>query len=131
MGANMRLLHPDALAEPLGLYSHGSLISRPANLLQIAGQLAVDRAGALVGPGDFEAQMRQVFANLGHVLEDADMQFANVLKFTTYLVNPGHIESFYACRAKIFQTIFPTNGYPPNTLLVVQRLVRPEIPHRD
>ena len=70
--------------------------------------------------------MRQVFANLTLVLKEADMAFANVLKFTTYLVNPGHIEPFYECRANIFQSIFPSNQYPPNTLLVVQRLVRPE-----
>jgi enamine deaminase RidA (YjgF/YER057c/UK114 family) len=126
MAARMQLLQPEGLGKPLGLYSHGALISQPAKLLFVAGQLAVDQAGQVVGAGDFDAQMRQAFSNVGHVLADAEMEFADVLKFTTYLVEPGHVESFYSTRAELFPALFPTAAYPPNTLLVIHRLVRPE-----
>jgi enamine deaminase RidA (YjgF/YER057c/UK114 family) len=126
MAAKVQLLQPKGLGEPIGLYSHGALMSRPSRLLYVAGQLAVDREGQVVGAGDFDTQMRQVFTNLGHVLGDAGMEFADVLKFTTYLIAPDDVESFYATRAELFPTLFPTEAYPPNTLLVIQRLVRPE-----
>lgn len=126
MRDNLQLLEPAGLGKPIGLYSHGALISRPAKLLFVAGQVAVDREGQVVGAGDLDSQMRQVFTNLGHVLGEAGMEFADVLKFTTYLVDPSHVESFYSTRAQLFPSLFPTEAYPPNTLLVIQRLVRPE-----
>ena len=126
MAASVQLLQPEGLGEPIGLYSHGALISRPNRLLHVAGQLAVGRDGHVVGAGDFDTQMRQAFTNMSYVLGAADMEFADVLKFTTYLIEPSDVESFYATRAELFPTMFPTAAYPPNTLLVVQRLVRPE-----
>jgi enamine deaminase RidA (YjgF/YER057c/UK114 family) len=120
-----QFLKPDGLGEPIGLYSHGALLREPKTLLFVAGQLAVDTDGNAIG-SDLAAQMHQVFANLGHVLRSASLDFADVVKFTTYLVNADHIDDFYAVRAELFPSLFPTSRYPPNTLLVVQRLVRPE-----
>ena len=100
--------------------------SSAAKLVFVAGQLSVDGNGASVGQGDFEAQMRQVFSNMKAVLEGAGASMDTVTKFTTYVTKPEHISAFYAERAKIFPTLFSTENYPPNTLLVVTRLVRPE-----
>lgn len=126
MTTKVELLQPKESGQPIGLYSHGALIQGPARLLYVAGQLAVDSQGQMVGTGDLDAQMRQAFTNVGHVLHDSGMDFADVLKFTTYLVEPSHVELFYAARAELFPELFPTAAYPPNTLLVIQRLVRPE-----
>jgi enamine deaminase RidA (YjgF/YER057c/UK114 family) len=94
--------------------------------LYIAGQLAVGTGQKSVGEDDFEGQFRQVFANFGAVLEAADMTFDSVVKFTTYVTDPAHISEFYRVRAQVFPELFTGTEYPPNTLLVVQRLVRPE-----
>lgn len=126
MSAQHTLLQPASLGQPIGLYSHGALVPRAAALLFVAGQLSVDTAGTTVGAGDLERQMRQVFANVNAVLEEAHMTFSNVLKFTTYLVDADDVEGFYEVRARLFSTLFGGQHYPPNTLLVVQRLVRPE-----
>ncbi|HEV7986984.1 MAG TPA: RidA family protein, partial [Candidatus Binataceae bacterium] len=74
--------NPPSLAKPLGAYSHIAR-ARATELLFIAGQVAVNEAGELVGKGDFAAQMRQVFDNLGRALGGEGLGFANVTKFTT------------------------------------------------
>lgn len=114
--------NPSGLAKPLGAYSHIAR-ARASELLFIAGQLAVNEAGELVGKGDFAAQMRQVFANLERALGSEELGFANVTKFTTYLVHSQDIEGFMAIRKELFASIYPGGQYPPNTLLMVDRLV--------
>jgi enamine deaminase RidA (YjgF/YER057c/UK114 family) len=114
--------NPSGLAEPQGAYSHVAK-SPVSELIFIAGQLALNEAGELVGKGDFAAQMRQVFDNLGRVLETEGLGFANVTKFTTYLVHSLDIEGFMAVRKELFTKIYPGGKYPPNTLLIVDRLV--------
>ena len=119
-------LHSDRIGQPIGLYSHGFLAPSHGSDLYVAGQLSVGVDGNSVGAGDFEIQMRQVFANFGAVLAAASLTFDHVVKFTTYLVNPDDIDNFYAVRAGLFPDLFSQPDYPPNTLLVVRRLVRPE-----
>ncbi len=114
--------NPPSLARPLGAYSHIAR-ARATELLFIAGQLAVNEAGELVGKSDFAAQMRQVFDNLGRALGGEGLGFANVTKFTTYLVHSQDIEGFIAVRKELFARIYPGGQYPPNTLLMVDRLV--------
>lgn len=120
------LVMPAGLAPPIGLYSHGARVTTGSELLFIAGQVAVGTDGQLVGPDDFEAQTRQVFANLRAVLAAAGLTLGHVAKFTTYVTGPAYIEAFYEAREKLFGELYPAGGYPPNTLLVVSRLVRPE-----
>jgi 2-iminobutanoate/2-iminopropanoate deaminase len=120
------LVEPAGLAAPIGLYSHGSRVRPGSELLFIAGQLAVGADGQLVGKDDFEAQTRQVFANLRAVLAAAGMGLGHVAKFTTYVSSSALIEPFYQVREKLFAELYPEGSYPPNTLLVVSRLVRPE-----
>jgi len=120
------LLHTDRLGQPIGLYSHGFAADDVHRTLYVAGQLAVGADQASVGAGDFDAQVGQVFANFGAVLGAAGMTFDHVVKFTTYLVDPEHFAEFYRVRAGLFPTLFTGPDYPPNTLLTVTRLVRPE-----
>lgn len=110
----------------VGLYSPAVTAAPGQDLVMISGVLAVDRAGASVGVGDFETQMRTVFTLLGEVLDAAGSSFGGLCKMTTYLVDAAHVEEFYRVRAEIFPTLFPQRNYPGNTLLVIQRLVRPE-----
>ena len=114
--------NPSGLAKPLGAYSHIAR-ARASELLFIAGQLAVNEAGELVGKGDFAAQTSQIFDNLGRALETEGLGFANVTKFTTYLVHSQDIEAFMTVRKELFTRIYPGGQYPPNTLLMVDRLV--------
>src|SRR5690348_15828287 len=116
----------EKLGQPLGMYSHGFLSINNQRTLYVAGQLSAAPDGSSVGVGDFDAQFRQVFHNFGAVLEAAGMTFDHVVKFTTYLTDPDRISDFYRVRAEVFPTLFSFKERPPNTLLVVSRLVQPE-----
>jgi enamine deaminase RidA (YjgF/YER057c/UK114 family) len=122
MTFEIKNINPPEMGAPLGLYRQISRV-RASEFIFIAGQLAVDRSGAIIGKGDFEAQMKQVFTNIGDALRGANCTFANVVKFTTYLVHSQDIELFMATRKKLFPTLFANGEYPPNTLVVVDRLV--------
>jgi enamine deaminase RidA (YjgF/YER057c/UK114 family) len=109
--------------QPIGLYAQ-ALRAQPRELLFIAGQVAVDADGNLVGEGDVAAQTRQIFRNIGTILESVNATFSNVLEFTTYVVGRDAIQPFIQTRRDLFATLYPEHDYPPNTLLVVAGLVR-------
>ncbi len=111
--------------QPLGAYSVGMTVNA-GRLLYVAGQVGVDAAGDLVGRGDAAAQTAQVFRNIGHILEAAGAGFSNVVEFTTYVVGRESVAGFIQGRNVVFPEIFPGGDYPPNTLLVVDGLVREE-----
>ena len=117
--------NPAGLASPIGLYSHIARVA-PARMVFVAGQLSVDGQGQVVGAGNFEEQMRRVFENLGVALQSEGLSFASIAQMTTYLVGEETISDFYRVREELFATLYPDGKYPPNTLLVIGRLVRPE-----
>jgi enamine deaminase RidA (YjgF/YER057c/UK114 family) len=107
------------------MYSHVARMV-PGEVAFIAGQVAVDRSGASVGVGDLAAQVNQVFANLGGLLKDLGADFESVVQLTTYLTSADSIAGFMSARSALFPKLFPGGKYPPNTLLVIDRLVKPE-----
>jgi len=122
MAEVVKYSNPAGMPKPLGAYSHVSRV-KASEFVTIAGQLAVNEAGEMVGKGDFAAQMRQVFENLRRILETQGLGFGHVMKFTTYLVHSQDIENFMAVRKELFPKLYPSGQYPPNTLLIIDRLV--------
>ena len=120
---DITIQNPDALGKPLGQYSQITRV-KASELLFIAGQVATDRSGKLVGGDDFDAQCVQTFANIEAALKSAGAGFANVVEFTTYLVHSQDIPKFMTFRLREFPKMFPGGAYPPNTLLIVDRLVQ-------
>jgi len=118
-------LNPAGAPPVQGLYSHVARVA-PGELAFIAGQVAIDAQGNVVGAGDVGLQAAQVFANLGILLQELGSDFTAVVQFTTYLTSAEHIPAFMAARSKLFANLFADGKYPPNTLLVVDRLVKPE-----
>ena len=114
--------NPAALGKPLGQYSHMTRV-KASEYLFIAGQVAVDTAGTVIGPDDFDAQCVQTFANIEAALESQGAGWANVVEFTTYLVHSQDIPKFMKFRLREFPKFFAHGAYPPNTLLMIDRLV--------
>lgn len=114
--------NPVTLPAPAGRYSHVSRV-RAGELVFVAGQLPLDGGGNVVGKDDFSAQVKAVFDNLRLALESQGCGFADVARFTTYLVDSQDIAAFREVRTELFRKIYPDGGFPPNTLLVVDRLV--------
>jgi enamine deaminase RidA (YjgF/YER057c/UK114 family) len=121
--AEIQLLNPASMGAPLGQYSQIARVKGGGDTLYIAGQLATNQAGEIVGAGDFEAQCRQVYANVETALKSQGAGWANVVQFTTFLVHSQDIARLKAYRTREFPALFPSNVYPPNTLLVIDRLV--------
>jgi len=115
-------LNPATLMAPFG-YSHVTKVSK-GTLVFIAGQVSADVAGKLVGEGNFEAQVEQVFKNLKLALEAAGTSMADIVKMNTYLVaevSQDDIPKLRAIRDRYLNTAKP----PASTLVVVSRLARP------
>ncbi|MFL6803868.1 MAG: RidA family protein [Xanthobacteraceae bacterium] len=119
----IKIVNPDGLGKPLGQYSHMTRV-KAAEFLFIAGQVATDRDGKLVGPDDFDAQCVQTFANIEAALKSAGAGWHHVVEFTTYLVHSQDIAKFMTFRLREFPRMFANGAYPPNTLLIVDRLVQ-------
>lgn len=106
-------------AAPAGHSSHGIITG--GRLLFVAGQVALDENGLLVGMGDAEAQPRQVLTNLSRVVEAAGASMGDVARTTVYLTRLGDREAV----ARVRLEFFPSPP-PANTLLVVASLAQPE-----
>lgn len=116
------LRRPAGMAEPLGRYSQISIV-RDADLAFIAGQVGIVESGELAGDGSFTDQVTQTFRNIGVALGAIGATFADVAKTSTFIVAGQPIEEFMSARAAVFADIYPDGNYPPNTILVVNRLV--------
>jgi enamine deaminase RidA (YjgF/YER057c/UK114 family) len=119
--ADIKFQNPEALGKPLGQYSHITRV-KASEFLFIAGQVAI-KDGNVVGADDFDAQCVQVFANIEAALKSQGASFANVVEFTTYMVHSQDIPKFMKYRLREFPRLFPNGAYPPNTLLMIDRLV--------
>lgn len=117
--AGIRHLNPPGLSKPTG-YTHVVDAPNSGRTLYIAGQIALDAQGKLVGNGDFAAQAEQVFANLKTALEASGASFDNVVKLNMYVTDMSKLPALRAARDKYINTQQP----PASTLVEVSRLAR-------
>ena len=99
-------------------YSH---VAKAGNTLYIAGQVAQDVEGNLVGKGDFEAQARQAYTNLKNILEEAGGSLQCIVKMTTFLTHHNYVETYRSVRNEFF-----SEPFAPNTLLIIESLASPD-----
>jgi 2-iminobutanoate/2-iminopropanoate deaminase len=99
-------------------YSHAA---KAGGLVYLAGQIALDVEGNLVGRGDIEAQAVQVFENLKAALASAGTSLDQVVKLTTYTTSVVYRQKIAEVRARYFSDYFP-----PNTFIVVAGLATPD-----
>ena len=88
-----------------------------------AGQIALDGAGQLVGPGDPEAQTRQVFANLDRALAAAGASFTDVIKLNYYVTDMAMLPVLRAVRSEYLDAARP----PAGTVVQVTALAMPDL----
>ena len=116
------IFSPATLPPPTG-YSHVAKVNR-GTLVYIAGQVSSDASGKLVGEGNFEAQVEQVFTNVKLALEAAGAGMADIVKLNTYLVAEVSQDDLPKMRA-IRDRYLNKEKPPASTLVVVSRLARP------
>lgn len=106
--------------KPVG-YSHLARI-QGGKVVFIAGQVALDPAGNVVGKGDFAAQTSQVFENLKTAVEAAGGLFENIIKLNVYLVDATQLAQYRQVRDRYIDP----NSPPTSTAVQVAALFRPE-----
>ncbi|TDU89079.1 enamine deaminase RidA (YjgF/YER057c/UK114 family) [Kribbella voronezhensis] len=110
---------PDAVAPGNG-YSH--VVTGPGRWVAIAGQVALDADGNLVGDGDPAAQAQQVFTNLERCLAAAGATFADVVKFGVFVTDIAFLPVIRSVRDTRIDTANP----PASTAVQVVSLFSPE-----
>jgi enamine deaminase RidA (YjgF/YER057c/UK114 family) len=102
-----------------GRYSQVGEIGPNARLFYLAGQTAGRPDGTCAV--DFQGQAEQVYKNIADVLKGCGLSIANVVKTTTYLINPDDMNVCRDVQKRAFGDIKPAS-----TLLFISRLARPE-----
>jgi enamine deaminase RidA (YjgF/YER057c/UK114 family) len=121
--SKLRVFSPPQLPKPVG-YSHiGEVTS--GKLIYVAGQVAMDAAGNIVGKGDYRAQLEQIFANLKTAVEAAGASFKNVVKLNYYIVDTVERPQFFAYR-EVRDKYVDTANPPVATVVIVRGLFLPE-----
>lgn len=121
MKPNVRFVNPSKLAKPPG-YSHVVEVTG-GRTIYIAGQIALDSSGNVVGLGDFRVQTEQVFANLKTALESVGASFNDVIKLNMYVTDVSGLAALREVRDKYVNLKTP----PASTLVEVRKLAREEL----
>ena len=86
LAPRLRTIHPEGWRAPSG-YANGVLSEAPGRLLSVAGQIAWDAEGRLVGEDDFAVQFRQALSNVVDVVRAAGGEPRHVQEMTVYVTD--------------------------------------------
>ena len=114
---SIEFINPDSIHQPTG-YTH---VAKAGNQVFIAGQVAIDRSGEVVGVGDIEAQTRQALANLDEAVKAAGGTRKDIAAIRVYMINRDDLPGMRAGRGNFWETP------PASTLLFISGLVLPEL----
>ena len=109
-------INPEGMTQPTG-YSH---VVRYGDTLYLAGQVASDGDGNIIGADDMRAQVRQVMENLKTVLNSQGAGFEDVVKITIYTTDVAAYLETGDIRREYW-----TGGAPASTLVQIDQLARP------
>jgi enamine deaminase RidA (YjgF/YER057c/UK114 family) len=119
MTRQIALHNPPLLTKPVG-YSHAAE-TRGGRMLFLAGQVAKDRDGRVVGKGDLVAQFRQVCENLKTLVTAANGQLTDVVKLTIYVLDAGEFKRQGKAIGEVYRAYFGKH-FPAMTLVGVRDL---------
>ncbi|MDQ5825675.1 MAG: RidA family protein, partial [Chloroflexota bacterium] len=119
-----KVINPRTLVQPTG-FSYG-ILTMGQRMLFIAGQVATDREGNIVGPGDVVAQYRQVLDNLKAVVEEAGGKITDIVKMTIFVKDRDDYKAHLKELGRVHQEAFG-RYYPATALLEVSRFYEDEV----
>jgi enamine deaminase RidA (YjgF/YER057c/UK114 family) len=117
-----RAVNPPNVPAPIRGYYSNAVRVEPGPLLYIAGQVAIDLQGHLVGKGDAAAQCEQILKNIAGICESQGATLADVVKVTVYTTDIAILDRIAPVRLKYF----PKDG-PASVLVEVSKLVEPDM----
>jgi enamine deaminase RidA (YjgF/YER057c/UK114 family) len=113
---------PPTLWRPGG-YSHVVSLPATGRLVWTSGQVPVAADGTVAPAGDWEAQARLVFENVGHALAAGDATWADVVKLTLFVVDLAGLPTIRRIRDEFVDVQRP----PTSSLVQVAGLFRPDV----
>jgi reactive intermediate/imine deaminase len=119
-GPQVKRTNPATLSKPTG-YSHVVEVNGPGRTIYVAGQVATDQTGKVMGGSDMKAQAEQVYKNLETALTAAGAKFSDVVKMNTYLTDMSKAAVVREVRARYFGATTPAS-----TLVQVPALAAPD-----
>ena len=114
MSRHIEPLNPPSLSKPAG-FSH-AFTAQGGRLLFIAGQVAKDQTGRVVGKGDLAAQFRQVCENLRAVVSAAGGQMSDIVKLTIYVLDVADYKARLKAIGGVYREYFGKH-FPAMTLV--------------
>jgi reactive intermediate/imine deaminase len=114
--------NPAGVTRPLKPHYSNCVRVDSGPLLFVAGQIATDEAGKVVGVGDIRAQAEQVLKNIQTILRANGAEMSDVLNVTVYVTDISAFESIADIRLRYF----PDNG-PASTIVEISRLALPDL----
>ena len=109
------------LPSPSGHFAQATVVEARGRLVFISGMLAKDASGQLVGPGDIEAQTRQVCENLKAAVEAAGGTLEDICRVDVYVRNMEHFPLIHKVRREYF-----TGVAPASTMVEVSKFTTPD-----
>ena len=92
---------------PIGPYNQAVKVG---NLLFISGQIALDPNTQELRMNSIEEESKLVMRNLKSILNEAEMDFSNVVKTTIYLSNMNHFEKVNEVYSSYFEKDYPARA---------------------
>jgi enamine deaminase RidA (YjgF/YER057c/UK114 family) len=118
---NVQYINPEGL--PARGYSNVVVVTGSVKTVYIGGQDAVDASGAVVGKGDLQAQVEQIFKNMQTALDAAGAKLEHVVKWNILVVQGQNIQPGF----EVYQRIWGDRPNPPAiTVAFVAGLAHPD-----
>src|SRR5437588_5303765 len=99
-----------------------AVVTEGGRVIWLAGQVAGEDSAGRSLAADFDGQVGEVFARLGHTLEEAGGRLADMVTMTVFITDARLGDRFTALRREIFG-----DNFPASALITVKGLARPEM----
>jgi enamine deaminase RidA (YjgF/YER057c/UK114 family) len=116
-----RVIAPDTLPKPFGVWSPAILSEGGKRTLYISGLTARDPSGAVVGEGDYRVQTKQVCENLKAAVEAVGGTLANIVSVNVFVMDAGQFKTIHEVRREYFPSEPPASTMVEVTSLVDKR----------
>ncbi len=111
----------EKLRQPNGHFSHATMIEARGKLVFISGMTSRRADGSIAGPGDIEAQTRQVCENLKAAVEQAGGNLSDIVRVDVYVRNMEHFDIIHKVRREYFDS-----PAPASTMVEVNKFNSPD-----
>ncbi|MFC5502640.1 RidA family protein [Lysinimonas soli] len=117
--------NPEGISDPIGKYSHLTLVPPGSALLFIAGQVGTGPDGEIAD--DSYQQTLTTFHNIESLLDAAGLRPVHLVRLLSFVAGAAALTGYYAARDEVYARWFGSREYPGHSLAVVAALAKPQL----